>query len=308
MCPVKASAPGADLGISPHLADPILVKRLNEQNIWQVLSTLPGQYSKQDVIDHLKFKHSQLFDLIQDYKTMSMYSEPPEFGPKLASNINQDNQLTEQEQQDLAAMFKMMGKSAKSGKKSGKFTVAPKAAEGAKDSKAVSGEVVAEGEALVDEYETWMVEFEQRLFDIQLQQDMEAKNEELKAELQRIIEMVRSGKIDAVWLLVALAKVNSSRNGLLFTQFGKKLHRYNDQATKVTEELYSRNPADPQYAAYLQMTSQKQKEITFQQQFLIQDMQKLTQNIEKVLTFAKTQIEAIFRTRLHMLNAPFRNL
>lgn len=315
MSPVqKAQGAAAELGISPHL-DPILVKKLNEQNVWEVLSS-SLDVNRQDIMDHLKFKHAQLEDLIQNFKTMSMFAEANECLPKITAHMNADAQLSQQELEAFAKALvaAQQQTAAGEGKKfagGGKMAAGGgKTAEGGEKSTSAPllGEEVAQAEALLDEYEAFWADFQETIFNVQLQGELEAKNQELEAEVQRIIAMVRSGKIDAVWLLIALAKVNVSKNGLIFTHLGKKYKRMNDQANRAVEELFKMDTNNPQYYAYLQMTSQKQKEIGTNQQFMIQDMQKITQNIEQVMSFAKSAIDEIFKTRLHMINAPFRSM
>lgn len=306
MCPVpKTSAASSELPLQSFLADPIVNKRFNE-NIWEFLSTLPINISKEDVWNHLRFENERLMDLVQNYKTMSMYGEPEEFGPPKMTEMNPKFALTADDQAEFAAMMaKVIGK--------GKAAMAPKAAMGegkmASGGKAPTGaEILAEASGTYDDAQTLLAEMQDTWFEVQCIMDQSKQHEELKQEVERILALVRSGRIDAVWILIALAKVNVSKNGLLFSQFGRKLWRLNDQATKVTDELFARSPSDPQYAAYLQMTSQKQKELGTQQQFLIQDMQKLTQNIEASLSFARTSIDEIFKTKLHIINAPFKSL
>ncbi len=312
-------------GIMQHI-DPFTQKQINRGNIYELLANLPGQFSKQDLMDHMKTQHMRLQDLVKNHQLMSGKGQvkPPtqmmKFNAKFA--MSQDDisdlmmMLFQQKAQaaakgDKAAMKDMM----MMGGRGGKFAMAPQPGKGAKAAKdadkpvpPMAEEIIASSDMTYQEAMDFVFEMQNRMFELQCQLDMEKKHEELKQEVQRIIEMVRSGKVDAVFLLIALAKVNASKNGLLFTQFGKKLWKLNDEATRVTEELYSGDPMDPQYAAQLQMTAQKQKAIGFQQQFLIQDMQKVTQNIESVMSFAKQAIDDIYKTKMHIINAPFKGL
>ena len=325
MCPVKKSGAASELNVSPHLADPILQRRLSEQNLWALLTNLPGEYTKQDIFDYLKSQHSQLTDLVQNYLTMSTGADvkAPHF-TVTTSEMDQNSAFNSDEQKGLAAlmnrMLQLSSKSAKGdmsksasappGQGSSKFAVAPKSSSAKADNEAPQQpfdgpSVTGEASAYLQELDNFLLEYDNKIFEAQLAQQLESKNEELKAEMQRIVDKVRRGDLDAVWILVAVAKVNSSRNGLLFSQFGKKLWRMNDESNRVMNELL---PGLDSNIGNVQILQQKQKEIGFQQQFLIQDMQKLTQNIEQTLNFAKTTIDEIFKTRLHIINAPFKSL
>lgn len=322
MSPVSKTGPASELGVSPHLVDPMLQRRLNEQNLWEVLSTLPGEYTKQDILDYLKFRLDQLRAVIQNDQMKSGEADVPVPVSRMAGAANPELSLTKEDHAELALMMAGAagtGRAVSSPKgarmeagTTPRYSVSARATEGEGEEGAAAEDAVAptslaaEHEGLMDEVDGVRLWWFDKVFEIQLQQELKAKNAELETELKSIMSKVRSGQIDAVWILVALAKVNSSRNGLLFTQFGRKLWRLNDEANNVLKELYSSGGTNS--PAALQVVAQRQKEIGFQQQFLISDMQKLTQHIETSLSFAKGSIDEIFKTRLHIINAPFKNL
>lgn len=314
MCPVQKTSIAPESGIPSHLADPVLIKRLNEQNLWEVLSTLPGDYTKQDVIDYLKFRNEQLRDLIQNDKTMSLEAEPREIEPQVIGQAGANLSLSREDEAELRRVFsEMSGERASAvartgapdGRTAAKFAMAPKAAGGgeseAKD-RAPNQQELEEGYSeVMKDYETWADDWMNTVFDIQLQQQMEKKNEELKSEMQRVLALVRSGKADAVFILIALAKVNIEKNGLLFTQYGQKMTRMNQESTKVMNDLFSSGKSnDP---ASLQVASVEQRNIATNQQFLMQDMQKITQHIENTFGFARQSVDDIFKTQLQLRNS-----
>lgn len=318
MSPIqKTSAAASELGISSHITDPIFQKRLNEQNIWEILSTLPGEYTKQDIIDYLKMRRDQLADLVQDFKTMSVYAEPEEISIAKIPEMNMDVALSDADCAELVQMIveAMSGAGAGGGEgggameeggaggAGGKFAAVGKTSAGGGTKTARTPDnILSNAQNTYDDAMNLLDMLEDKWFETQLRLDLGAKDSELRSEVQRILALARSGRIDAVWVLVAIAKVSASRNGFLFTQFGKRLYRLNEEADNIVKDLLAKSPADMQYAGYLQQVSQQQKEIGTQQQFLIQDMQKLTQNIETVISFAKGSIDEIFKTKLQLVN------
>lgn len=314
MSPVQKTGASAE-SIAPHLNDPVLIGKLNQQNIWEVLSSLPGDYTKQDIIDYLKFKSEQLTDIVQNYKTMSAYAEPGENAQMMEMQAGAE--FSKEDVQEFSAMltdfFVSKSASGKAAATTGKAaTMGPKAVTGAKAAdkgdinKAPTGaQVIAGGEQLLSDANKQVEELMSTIFTAQLQMQMEKKNDELKEELRRILALVRSGKADAVFLFIILAKVNVNKAGMLASHKITEVKNGMAESAKVMEELYGKENkyTDTEFAANLQMGTQKQKEINTQQQFLFQDIQKLTQHIETFMGFAKGAIDETFKTRLQMINA-----
>lgn len=331
MCPVEKTGAASELLTSPFLADPILQKKLNEQNLWEILINLPGEYSKQDILDFLRFRHSQLADLMQNYLTMSTPADVEEPQFDTTAEMNSKNAFSKEDQLGIAELFaKIFQTGTKQGQQKSAQVKGPEMPEeeGAGTAKYSMGAklgvektkstdplpppddgfgaaTIAEAEQFLEGMDDFVnVDFANKIFEAQCMMEYSSKNAELEKEVKEIIDKVKRGQIDAVWVLIAVAKVNCTRNGLLFSQYGKKLWRLNDMSTRLMNELLpgisAGNPAD------LHILQQKQKEFGFQQQFLVQDMQKLSNNIEQTMTFARTTIDEIFKTRLHIINAPFR--
>lgn len=294
--------------ISPHLTDPMLLQRLNRENLWEVLGSIRDGILLHDVDAYFKFRKEQLAELVQNYQTMSVEAEPPTPDIRnMSIEMRSEHALTTADQAELANMMSELNVG------QARLAAVPAATGGRQMSgkAAQDGSVppgpTADAQILLDELKDWWTEYENKIFTLQMRGDLELKNSELSNELRQMVELVRSGKADAVFLLIAIARVNLSRNGFLFTQFGKRLMKMNEQATAITNDLLAGSTQSTDYYAQLQITSQKQKEIGTQQQFLVQDMQKLTQEIERILSFAKTGIDDIFKTKLQIANSFTRN-
>lgn len=317
MCPVEKTHAAPDLGVSPHLDDPILLKRLNEQNINKILAEIDGDYTKQDILDHLKFKRDQLFDLLQNYQTVSDTAEPTRPRVEAIPKFDETRTLSDNDLEAFQNMLKLALTETGERRSVPKAGIASMNIKAGVDDELTPEELEAQArasltyegteaavETTVYGVDTFLDIVEPEIFASQLQMEMEEKTAELEQEIQRILAMVRSGKIDATFLLIALAKVTAAKNGLLFTQMGRRITRLNLESSKIMKDLYASDPnTDPKYAAKLQMTSQQQKEIGQRQQFIMQDMQAASSNIEKAVAFGKNSIDDIFKNRLQIINA-----
>lgn len=127
------------------------------------------------------------------------------------------------------------------------------------------------------------------IMEAQFTQELQNKSAELEDQLQKILAMARSGQIeDPSIIILALAKVQVEKNGLVFTQLGKKVMNTNDQMNKAYDMLKNDSSMKNQYAA-------KQKIQTGTQglQFLINDMNQVAQHIQSVIGFSKSSIDAM---------------
>lgn len=317
MANVQKTSVASELALQAHLtSDPVLLKRLDQQNLWEVLQTLPGDFTKQDVLDFLKFRHSQLGELVQNQLKMSEQANPSEITPKIVQHIDQKNFLNEQDVKELANMITTtfddkkiddVVEKSEMQAKSGKFSMSGKESTSGKMSTPAGavdvGAVLEQGQELADEADSLLGIVDAGLMqniDMMLQQ----KNEEIKRELQRLVAMVKEGKIDAVFLLVAIAKVNCMKNGIIFTAYGKEYMNLNEEASKVNKDILGLSTTDPSaYSQQLQVKTQEQKAMGQQQTLLLQDMQKIMQNIESTMSFAKNTIDEVIKTRMQIVNA-----
>ncbi len=135
------------------------------------------------------------------------------------------------------------------------------------------------------------------ILNAQFMHDYQARMGEIKAEVQKILAMVKSGQIEPEFALIALAKVNSTKNGCLMTWLGKEAYHVNDSMNKVYEELKTMGSTDPRYFGSLQDAQAKTRDGSFQLQLLQTDMQKVMQDVASVMEFAHSSISEIARNR-----------
>lgn len=305
MCAVKKTHTASEV-LTAHLtADPLLLKKLHDPNA--DINELRKIYgiTAEDYLDFAQFNHAKLAVLIQSDKTYAGFAEPPDIIPM--SVMQEQAALTQEDHAEIQMMFSEMA--GRGPKMATSASVGAKSA-GTGDEESRGGakvsiqEDLANAHADAEEANTFADLLDNHIFEIQLQNDLSKKSSELMNELERVKAMVKNGQVDPVFLLIAITKVVSERNGLLFTQFGKRLMNLNETSDKIINELSSGSITP----ASMQMSQQKLKEVTQGSQFILGDMQKLTQNIESTLSFAKQAIDDIFKTRLQLINAPFRSM
>lgn len=164
-----------------------------------------------------------------------------------------------------------------------------------------SDELGAIGEGVVREWDLFLEDTWGTIFDAQLSQEMQRKMGEVKAETQRIIALAKEGKIGVEFVLVALAKVNQTKNGVLMSGLGKKMYKINDDMNRMSQDLYSMSATDPGYYANLQLTQSKTRDGSFQLNLLTQDMQKVMQDTASTIESVHSMIGEINRTRREII-------
>lgn len=318
--PIQKTSLVSDTQISSQITDPVLRKRLEEQNIWEVLAALPGEYTKEDILDYLRMRYEQLVDLVQDKQVMAVYAEAPQinYDDRIAPPLNQQCSLSNEDLHELANMLSEAAEArgyidgTGAAASHGRFAVAGdaqgdglhgKMSKEAKGKVPTPDELTSGAEAAYNDATALLDELEEHLFNVQMRLDLQGKDNELRTEIHKLLALARSGKIDAVWILIALAKATALKSGVLFSSLGKKMTRLNMESDKVVQELAAKNPSDPSYFGTQQIALQRQREAGTQQQFIVQDMQRLMQNIESSISFAKTSMDEIFKTRLNIVNA-----
>lgn len=147
----------------------------------------------------------------------------------------------------------------------------------------------------LDDWDSFMNDMSTKILDMQMVQDYQQKMGEVQREVQRIIAMAKMGQIDPEFVLIALAKVNQTKNGVLMTWLGKKAFVTNENMNKISEEL-RKAPAD-QYFSALQTAQAKTRDGSFQLQLLTMDIQKVANDTASVLEQVKSMIEEITRTK-----------
>lgn len=162
-------------------------------------------------------------------------------------------------------------------------------------------ELVSMAQGSLGEWDQFLDDTWGTIFDAQLSQEMMRKMGEIKAEVQRIITLAKQGKIGVEFVLIALAKVNATKNGVLMSGLGKKIYKINQDMNDISAELHSMSPADPEYFGTLQMSQSETREGSFQMNLLMQDMQKVMQDVASTMEFAHSSISEINRARREII-------
>lgn len=140
------------------------------------------------------------------------------------------------------------------------------------------------------------------IIDNQMLQQYTTKMDDIMAEVKRIIELAKSGAIGPEFVILALAKVNATKNGVLFSWLGRKAFNVESSLNKIAQDLHNLSPTDPRFYARSQTakdeTSRLQRNLTQ----MTNDMQKIMQNLETTFEHAKSMIDDINRTKREIVN------
>lgn len=113
--------------------------------------------------------------------------------------------------------------------------------------------------------------------------------------------MAKAGVIGPEFVLIALAKVNLAKNGVIFSWLSKKAFGINEMMSRASEELYEMGAGDPSYFSTLQQVQAKTREGSFQMNIITGDMQKVMQNISTTLETVHGIMGEINRTRREII-------
>jgi hypothetical protein len=204
----------------------------------------------------------------------------------------------------VASLGKGAGAGAGAGSGFGKFKASTvDAASSSSDAEPLTSEELgAIGEGAVAEWDQFLDDTWGTIFDAQLTQEMQRKMGEVKAEVQRMITLAKEGKIGVEFVLVALAKVNQTKNGVLMSGLGKKMYKINEDMNRMSQDLYSMDQTNPNYYANLQLTQSKTRDGSFQLNLLTQDMQKVMQDTASTIESVHSMIGEINRTRREIIS------
>ncbi|MBN1282309.1 MAG: hypothetical protein JXA24_00870 [Proteobacteria bacterium] len=162
-------------------------------------------------------------------------------------------------------------------------------------------ELAGMAEGTLSEWDQFMQDTWGTIFDQQMMSDYRSRMDEIKAEVQRIITLAKQGAIGPEFVLIALAKVNQTKNGCLMTWLGKKAFHVNETINTAARDLRDMSVTDPQYYATLQMAQEKTRDGSFQLNLLTQDMQKVMQDVAGTLEFVHSFLGEINRTRREII-------
>lgn len=295
---------GLDTEIKPRLDHPEVLDALRRGNVQDVIRTLPSGVTKAEVEEYLKHQWVVLDQgLLQN---VQIKAEPGAVPPVTMDDMlpmSADHSLTPEERallQQGLGMYKAaavgkgagLGDGKAAGDTKGPVKVGSSQATGGVGAEQLTGMV----EDHLAEFNAFMNEIQDKILEVQMTMEMESRKHELQKETQRIISLFRSGQMDPEYVLIALAKVQISQRGLLFTQYGRRMMHANDVQSRIAKEIGNVG-ADPTKWGGLEVARHKMAEQSMNMQQYTSMLQKLTQDIEAIFGFAKGASESIINTK-----------
>ena len=160
-------------------------------------------------------------------------------------------------------------------------------------------EVQTMAEGTLAEWQQFMDDTWEVILDSQMTQNYQSKMAEVKAETDRIIALVKQGTLTPEFALIALAKVNQTKNGCLMTWLGKKAYHVNESLNRIANDLKSKGLYD---AGSLQVAQAKTRDGAYQLNLLTTDMQKVMQDSASVMEQVKTMIDQMAQTKRQIVS------
>lgn len=290
---VESIRPRIEHEIQPRLDNPELIDALKKGNIYEILKALPRDVSIQEIDDYFKYQH-RLFNqkLVQNDELYAGYATPPPPSfEKDFADISPEAELTPEDQTLLAAAI--TGKFATSSGMGGKAQTETKT-----EGKVLTAdELLALGQQQYQDVQALNDELTQKIFEAQLQMEIQKKKGELDKIKSDLIKMVKSGAdFGLIWAM--MAKYVSTKNGIMMTAKSAEIKNQNELINKSTAELQNLSGSDPQeFAIQSTLTNQKIREGTWNLQQLTMDVQKIMQSIESWMATAKSAIDEYNRNK-----------
>lgn len=149
----------------------------------------------------------------------------------------------------------------------------------------------------ISEWDQFLEDTWSQIIDAETMRDYQSRMGEIQREVDRIISLVKQGAIGPEFALLALAKVTVTKNGVLMVGLGRKVSHINDSMNNITNSLHTMSPADPRYGAESQFAAGRTRELGFQSNLLMNDMNKIMQDTASVFEQVNGMIGEINRTR-----------
>jgi hypothetical protein len=239
------------------------------ENIWKVLARrdVPRAEIHKFFSDQWRQWQSRI---IQNYQVTAGEASVKPVQPSDMLPHNSQNELGNQGEQLLRDGF--MGKAMKTSKGVGK-EAAPLTLE----------ELTGDARELLGEWDGFMGDLWSSVLDQQMVKDYESRMNEIQSEVRRIIALAKAGVVGPEFVLIALAKVNAAKNGVLFTWLTKKAYGLNEEMARASKELYEMDASDPAYFGTLQHVQAETREGGFQMNIITNDLQKVMQNVSSTM-------------------------
>lgn len=281
-----------------------LVEALRHGNIYEVLSKSKN-FKVSDFFTFFSKQH-KLFksNIIQDTAVKSEWASARQADIKDFAKHHRGVQVSPEAGTDfLKAMMGSLGRGSM-GTGAGKFKATTADAGDATpppEGEASLVELQGMTEGTLGEWDQFLEDSWGQIFDAQMMQDYERRMGEVQREVQRIITLCKEGKIGVEFILIALAKVNATKNGCLMTWMGKKAFHINESLGNIANDLSETSVMDPDYNAQLTLGREKSRDGAMQLNLLMSDMQKVMQDIASVMESVHSMMGEMNRTRREII-------
>lgn len=231
-------------------------------------------------------------DIVQDYQIYSEHGGVP--APQLTEGFSPELGVGKVTPQDHATFMESVGRlSGKASVAGGKSATYGKAIEAPKDLEAAV-------EGYVQQTDDVIQGIADNVLDAQLNLQVEAgsrKTQEARDELLRIISTAN----DPETIILALTQYKMREAGEIMTKAGVDVHRTSREQSRAAAATQKLNTGDPKFYAQSQQASQKISSLNMTMQQKMSLMQTAAQNVESALSFGKSVIGEIAKTKDAML-------
>lgn len=298
----KAAGRVQEKEIRSNLSAVEIKELLRDANISEIKAKLPAGVSRTDIENFLRDQYGSFkSQIIQEgeIKAVAGAYPPPELYQHRFSVHHTGTTLTPEE----VTLFNQEMK-AYMGSKNFKAMAAEKGFKATSTSDSDSSvtpmtdaEIAEAAQNTLNEAQGFMDDTWSMIMDAQMMKDMKTKTDEIQAEVDRIISLVKQGVVGPEFALIALAKVNATKNGVLMTWLGKKASHVNESLNNVSRELSGMSPGSTDYYANLTLAQNQTREGALQLNLLTTDMQKVMQDCAQVLEQVKGMMDMMTQGR-----------
>lgn len=309
MVDVRKSARIQNKEVQKQLERMETIEALRHGNIYEVFAK-SKTFNIADFFDFFSHQHRQFKgQIIQDHQVKSEWAACREPNIREFVQHHVGAQVSADAGDDfVSGMLAALARQGQAAAGRGKFKAATtgETAEAGEAGELPEGELgyeelIGMTEGTLGEWDQFMNDTWGDIFDAQMMQDYQKRMGEIRREVQRIITLAKQGVVGPEFVLIALAKVNATKNGVLMTWLGKKSFHINEEMNRVTEELQGMSMTDPGYFGAVQTAQQQTREGQMNQQLLMSDMQKVMQDIASVMEQVHSMMGEINRTRREII-------
>ncbi|GEM_PF-4478324 len=276
--------------IRTQLDHPEIAQALQQGDIAEIMRALPSGVTRADIEEYLKHRFllldQALFQNTQ-IKADAASIPPPDWKRDLPP-VNAAHRLDDADGRLLFSMLKH-GRAAKN--------LDPEVdpnVQAQQDVEKMGNETLQMVGDHAQQYDDFANYIQDQVFTTQLRLQMESKRSELREEFQKIVAAMRAGQIQPEFVLLALAKVQSSEQGVLFSQLGQRVMHVSQEQSDVAKSI---SAVDASNAGAFEMKKLQIGQMSNDMNQMMSMMQRTAQGIDSILSTAKSQIEEYNRTK-----------